>query len=67
MGFIENWRKSWRMLSVQLAALGIAFGALPADTQAAMLGAVGIEPSRVPAILGALVILGRLVNQPKTK
>jgi hypothetical protein len=60
---IPNWRKSWRYLSVQIAAAGVIFGSLPADTQAAMLDAVGIAPSRLPAILGLLVLVGRLISQ----
>lgn len=60
---IPTWRDAWRYLSVQIAAAGVVFGSLPADTQAAMLGAVGVAPSRVPAILGLLVLIGRLVSQ----
>lgn len=66
MKLIENWRRSWRMLSVQVAAAAVAWSALPADAQAAVLGALGVEPSRVPGIIGALVIVARLISQPKT-
>jgi len=60
---IPEWRRAWRFLSVQIAAAGVIFGSLPAETQAAMLDAVGIAPSRLPAILGLLVLVGRLVSQ----
>ena len=60
---IPDWRSAWRYLSVQIAAAGVIFGALPADTQAAMLDAVGIAPSRLPASLGLLVLVGRLISQ----
>ena len=60
---ITDWRSAWRYLSVQIAAVGVIFGSLPADTQAAMLDAVGIAPSRLPAILGLLVLMGRLISQ----
>lgn len=60
---VTEWRRAWRWLSVQVAALSVAFGLLPADTQAAMLSAVGIKPTWIPAIIGALFIAGRLVNQ----
>ena len=60
---IPEWRRAWRFLSVQIAAAGVIFGSLPADTQAAMLDAVGIAPSRLPAILGLLVLVGRLISQ----
>ncbi len=64
---IPNWRQAWRMLSVQVAALAVAWGALPPDAQAAVLEAIGIGPERVPAALGALFLLGRLIDQPKTR
>ena len=64
MKLIDNIRQAPRMWSVQLASLLVAWGALPLDMQAALVEAVGIRPERVPAILGLLVILGRLVQQP---
>lgn len=67
MKLIDNWRRAWRMWSVQAAALMVAWGTLPVDMQAAIVAAVGVPPERVPAILGALVILGRLVQQGEGK
>ena len=64
MRLIANWRRSWRMLSMQIAAGAVAWGALPADAQGAILDALGVAPERVPAILGLLVLLGRLIDQP---
>lgn len=43
------------------------FGALPTDTQAAILDFVGLPPSRLPAVLGLLMIVGRLLAQPKVR
>lgn len=60
---IPDWRRAWRFLSVQIAAAGVIFGSLPTDTQAAMLDAAGLPASRLPAILGLLVLVGRLVSQ----
>ena len=60
---IPDWRRAWRFLSVQIAAAGVIFGSLPSDTQAAMLDAVGLPAARLPAILGLLVLVGRLVSQ----
>ena len=65
MNFIPNIRSAWRMLTVQLATLGIGFGLLPPETQAAMLDALGVPQSRVTAVLGVLVLLARVVAQPK--
>ncbi len=67
MKLIPNGRCSWRMLSVQVAAGAVAWGTLPVETQEAILSAVGIGPERIPAVLGALVLLARLIDQPKTK
>lgn len=62
---VPDWRRAWRMLSVQIAAAAVLFGALPPDTQAAVLDLVGVPASRVPAILGLLFMAGRLVGQPR--
>lgn len=64
---IPNWRRAWRMLSVQVATVAVAWGAMPVDAQTAVLSALGIGPERVPAVLGALFLLGRLIDQPKTR
>lgn len=64
---IPNWRQSWRMLSVQVAAAAVAWGSLPPEMQTAVLTALGVGPERVPAVLGALFLLGRLIDQPKTR
>lgn len=60
---IPDWRGAWRYWSTQIAALAVLFGALPADTQAAVLDTIGVPASRVPAILGLLVIAARMVSQ----
>lgn len=64
---IPNARYAWRMASVQVAAAAVAWGALPPDVQAAILAAVGVPPERVPAILGLLLLVGRLIDQPSTR
>lgn len=64
---IPNWRKAWRMASVQVATLALGWGLLPPDTQAAMLAAVGVPAERIPAVLGALFLALRLIDQPKTR
>lgn len=65
MKLIPNWRSAGRMLSVQIAALAVLFGALPADQQAALLALLGVGPERIPALVGLAVIAARLINQPK--
>lgn len=65
MKLIPNWRKASRMLSVQIAAAAVLFGALPVEQQAAILSLLGVGPERMPALLGLAVIVARLVDQPK--
>lgn len=62
---IPNWRRSWRMLTIQIAGAAVLFGALPVDQQSAILSLLGIGPERIPALLGLAVIVARLVQQPK--
>lgn len=61
---IVDWRRAWRMLSVQAAALACTIGLLPPDQQAALLAAVGVPPERLPLVLGLLFLAARLLNQP---
>lgn len=65
MKLIDNWRMAWRWASVRVAALAVAWGVAPPDVQASILDLVGVPASRVPAIIGLLVIAGRLVAQPQ--
>ena len=64
---IPDWRRAWRMLSVQIAGLAVIWGAMPPDQQTAILSLVGIGPERIPAIMGLAVIVARLIDQPKTR
>lgn len=68
MKLIPNWKKSWRMVSVQAMALaGSIQGAwmfIPEDMKSS------ISPNIVQGVTVALLILGiagRMVDQPKTK
>jgi len=68
MKLIPNWKKSWRMVSVQAMALaGSIQGAwmfIPEDMKAS------ISPNIVQGVTVALLVLGiagRMVDQPKTK
>ena len=67
MRLIPNASNAWRMLSVQIAAVAVLFGALPPDQQTAILALLGVGPERIPALMGLAVILARLVDQPKVK
>lgn len=60
---VPDWRSAWRWASVQAAALSVAWGSLPADVQASVLAAIGVPAARVPAILGVIVIVGRMIDQ----
>ena len=68
MKFIANWKKAWRMLSVQAMALaGAVQGAwmfIPDEMRSS------IPANVVQGVTIALLVLGvvgRLVDQPKTK
>lgn len=68
MKLIANWKKAWRMLSVQAMALaGAVQGAwmfIPGDMRSS------IPESTVQMVTMALLVLGvvgRLVDQPKIK
>lgn len=63
MKIIRNWRKAWRMLSVQLAALIVAVAAaepfLPQLRE--------VLPPNWYAFAAGAVIVARLVAQPKVE
>ena len=61
---IPNARSAWRMLSVQIAAVAVLFGALPLDQQAAILALLGVGPERIPSLMGLAFILARVIDQP---
>lgn len=68
MKLIANWKKAWRMLSVQAMAIaGAVQGAwmfIPSDMRSS------IPESTVQMVTMALLalgVVGRLVDQPKTK
>lgn len=61
---VPNWKNAWRWLSVHAAALAVAFGLLPADTQASVMSMLFDVPvERMPAVLGILMLAARLFNQ----
>lgn len=64
---IPDWRRAWRMLSVQVAAVAVVWGSLPPEQQAAILSLLGVGPERIPALLGLAVIVGRVIDQPKAR
>lgn len=66
---IPNWRRAWRMLSIQVAGLATAlWGAWLAATpeqQAAVIEFIGLDPSRWgPLVAFAGFVVARLVAQP---
>ena len=61
---IVDWRRAWRMLSVQAGLLACTIGLLPPDQQAALLAMAGVPAERLPLALGLLFVAARLLNQP---
>lgn len=68
MKLIPNWRRAWRMFSVQAQAAGIAaiagWQALPDDLRALVPQPLAIGLAVALLVLG---IIGRLIDQPKTR
>lgn len=67
MRLIPEWRRAWRLFSVQLAAGIVVWTALPAEAQAAVVGLLGVPPDNVPGVLAALLIVARLIDQPRAR
>jgi hypothetical protein len=67
MKLIKEWRRAWRFLSVQTAAIAVILGSLPVETQAAVMGIFGVGPERMPAALGIVLIVARLIDQAKAR
>ncbi len=64
---VDDWRRAWRWLSVQVATAAILFGAMPVDQQGALLEWVGVPAERLPAVFGLLFLVSRLVPQPRAR
>jgi len=66
MKLIPEWRRAWRMFSVQMMAAAAAFPALwaslPDEAKAALPHGVQVW---IPTVLLVCGIVGRLVKQPK--
>ena len=60
---IPNWKRAHRLFSVQAGAALVAWALVPPEQQTAILALLGVPASAVPAVLGLLVIAGRLVSQ----
>lgn len=68
MKLIPNWRRAWRMFSVQAQAMALTgiggWQALPDDLRSTIPQALAIG---IAMGLLALGIAGRLIDQPKTR
>lgn len=60
---IPGWQRAWRWWSVQASALIVVWVALPPDAQGALVGLLGVPADKVPGILAALGLVGRLIQQ----
>ncbi|MFY8038878.1 MAG: hypothetical protein ACOVN4_04335 [Bosea sp. (in: a-proteobacteria)] len=64
---IPDWRRAWRWWSVQASALIVVWVAMPPDAQAALVALFGVPAEKVPGILAALGVVGRMLQQPARK
>lgn len=67
MKLIKEWRRAWRFFSVQAAAVAVILGSMPIEAQSAVMGVFGVGPERMPAALGIVLILARLIDQSKVR
>lgn len=67
MKLIPEARRAWRMFSVQMASLTLAWLATPPEAQAALLQLLRVPEDAVTGLLVALGIVGRLIDQPKVR
>ncbi len=68
MRLIPEWKKAYRMLSVQFAALAVLWLALPEAQQVKILTLLPwVSADQVAGLLILLGIVGRLVSQPKVR
>jgi hypothetical protein len=68
MKIVKNWRKGWRMFSVQAQAAVLtgvgAWQIIPDDLRAVVPQSVAVGMAMTLLVLG---ILGRFIDQPKVK
>lgn len=62
---IAEWKRAYRMFSVQAIALLVAWLSTPESLQTAILQLFGATQDQITAILAVVAILGRLILQPK--
>ena len=63
MKLIDNASDSWKFMSVQVAIASAAWGSMPESWQAVALSYIGVPQSRIPLLIGALVIVTRIIKQ----
>lgn len=63
---VPNWTEAWKWLSMWLSLAAVVFGTLDQPTQAAVLTwFFGLSVERVPAVVGLLIMVSRMINQSK--
>ena len=68
MKLIPNWRKAWRMASVRFGLVLSFWLAQPHEWQLKTLSLVpGLTADQVSFVLVALILIGRLIYQPKVR
>ena len=68
MKLIPEWRRAWRMLSMNFAALALAWVALTPEQQAKVMSLLPwLTADQVAGALIVAAMLGRLIAQPNVK
>jgi hypothetical protein len=69
MKLVDDWRKAWRFLSIQINALcasaAVIWTTLNSDQQNGLLSWLGLPPSAYVAGAFGLATIARLIAQPK--
>lgn len=65
MRLVPDWKKSWTWFSMWAASVIVAWGLIPYEGQVAIAALLHIPAPAIPAVLGLLVMAGRLVSQKK--
>ena len=60
---VRDWREAWKWLSMWFAAVLVVWATLPFDTQTAILSLFGVSQSTLTALMGLVIMAGRLIKQ----
>lgn len=66
MKLIPDWRKAWRLVTVQIGCAAPEESRLESRTEVRSTTQPKLDKQYLPGIVGLAVIIGRVIAQPKT-